>query len=88
MKNATCPNENADNISKWLILRIECTLSILYRDIPDGSGLHFELGVETPFIDEIMEGASSTRGKQILKGEKISLEQCLSGTCAIGFPPT
>ena len=47
-----------------------------------------ELGVETPFIDEIMEGASSTRGKQILKGEKISLEQCLSGTCAMGFPPT
>ena len=47
-----------------------------------------ELGVETPFIDEIIEWAGSVRGEKFLKDGKVDLEYCLSGRQVTGIPPT
>ncbi|KAL3797705.1 hypothetical protein HJC23_000250 [Cyclotella cryptica] len=46
-----------------------------------------ELGVETPFIDEIIEWVGSIRGEKFLKDGKVDLEYCLSGSHTTGIPP-
>ncbi|KAL3782169.1 hypothetical protein ACHAWO_004015 [Cyclotella atomus] len=46
-----------------------------------------ELGVETPFIDEIIEWAGSIRGEKFLKDGKVDLDYCLSGSQSNGIPP-
>ena len=47
-----------------------------------------ELGVETPFIDEIIQWAGSVRGEKFLKDGKVDQEYCLSGRQVTGIPPT
>jgi opine dehydrogenase len=44
-----------------------------------------ELGVDTPFIDEIIEWAGSLRCEKFLKDGKIDLDYCL--TANTGIPP-
>ncbi len=47
-----------------------------------------EFGVETPFIDEIIEWAGSLRGEHFLfKDGKIDLEYCLKDIDKTGIPP-
>lgn len=46
-----------------------------------------EFGVETPFIDEIIEWAGSLRGEHFLKDGKIDLEYCLKDIGKTGIPP-
>lgn len=46
-----------------------------------------ELGVETPFIDEIIEWASSIRGEHFLKDGKVDLVHCMLGRQKTGIPP-
>ena len=46
-----------------------------------------ELGLETPFIDEIIEWAGSIRGEKFLKDGKVDIEYCLSGSQSTGIPP-
>jgi len=51
-----------------------------------------ELGVETPFIDEIILWAGKIRGEQFLKDGKVNLELCGAltpgGLKTTGIPPT
>ena len=50
-----------------------------------------ELGVETPFIDEIIQWAGKIRGEQYLKDGKVNLELCgalTPGLKTTGIPPT
>jgi len=47
-----------------------------------------ELGVQTSFIDEVIEWAGSIRGEKLLKDGKVDLEHCLSGCQTTGIPPT
>jgi len=46
-----------------------------------------ELGVATPFIDEIIEWAGSIRGEKFLKDGKIDLDYCLKDKSKTGIPP-
>lgn len=46
-----------------------------------------ELGVKTPFIDEIIEWAQEIRGEGFLKDGKIDLEYCLQNPKLTGIPP-
>mmetsp|Transcript_3826 Transcript_3826/g.5879 ORF Transcript_3826/g.5879 Transcript_3826/m.5879 type:complete len:386 (-) Transcript_3826:2502-3659(-) len=46
-----------------------------------------EFGVETPFIDEIIEWAGSLRGEHFLKDGKVDLEYCLKDIGKTGIPP-
>ena len=46
-----------------------------------------ELGVETPFIDEIIQWVGSIRDEEFLKNDKVDLEYCLSDRHATGIPP-
>lgn len=46
-----------------------------------------ELGVETPFIDEIIEWAGSIRDEHYLKNGKVDLDYCLGSHSRTGIPP-
>ena len=46
-----------------------------------------ELGVKTPFIDEVIEWAGSIRGEKFLKDGKIDLDYCLQDIGKTGIPP-
>ena len=46
-----------------------------------------EFGVDTPFIDEIIEWAGSLRGEHFLKDGKVDLEYCLKDIGKTGIPP-
>ncbi|KAL7551267.1 hypothetical protein ACHAWF_014461 [Thalassiosira exigua] len=47
-----------------------------------------ELGVETPFVDEVIAWAGSIRGEKFLKDGKVDLDYCLAGRQTTGIPPT
>lgn len=46
-----------------------------------------ELGVKTPFIDEVIQWAGSIRGEKFLKDGKVDLEYCLRDCHTTGIPP-
>jgi hypothetical protein len=46
-----------------------------------------ELGVKTPFIDEVIEWAGLIRGEKFLKDGKIDLAYCLKDIGKTGIPP-
>lgn len=46
-----------------------------------------ELGVETPFIDEIINWAQGIRNEGFLKDGKIDLDYCLKESKKTGIPP-
>jgi hypothetical protein len=63
------------------------SLHILIKGVLIARWIGQELGVETPFIDEVIEWAGKIRGEKFLKDGKVDLEYCLSGSQTTGIPP-